>query len=142
MVLVGSPGYGYKNITALIKKNSYLKDVIQPGWIGTEELPYIINAATAFVFPSFYEGFGMPILEAMACGTPVITSNFGATKEVASDAALLVDPHNPDNISQAMNNLTIDSKLRKKLIARSFIRIKDFSWHETTKKIMRLFREI
>lgn len=131
LLLVGPPGYGYDKIKQIINKENLKNEVIELGWIENEDLPYLMNGAKIFVFPSAYEGFGIPIIEAMACGVPVITSNFGAMKEVANNAAFLVDSNHPEEISEAINKLLVDKKLRENLINKGFERIKDFSWRQT-----------
>lgn len=142
IVLIGNPGYGYKKINEVIKKYSLSNNIIQPGWIDNDELPFIMNAATAFVFASFYEGFGLPILEAMACGIPVITSNFGATKEVADNAAFLVNPHNPKEIAYGLLKVSTDQKLRENLIKKGYNRIQQFSWQSSAEKTLNLIYNV
>jgi glycosyltransferase involved in cell wall biosynthesis len=142
IVLIGNPGYGYEKISGVIKKYSLSNNIIQPGWIDNDELPFIMNAATAFIFPSFYEGFGLPILEAMACGVPVITSNFGATKEVADNAAFFVNPHNSEEIAHGMFKVATDRKLRESLIKRGYNRIEQFSWQSSAEKTLNLIHNI
>ncbi len=95
------------------------------------ELPTLLNQAIALVFPSLWEGFGLPVLEAMACGTPVITSNLSSLPEVAGDAALLVDPYNVDAIANAMQALLTEANLRPHLQQLSLARAQEFSWQKT-----------
>jgi len=135
LVLAGPDGYGIEEINNIINTSNLSDQVIRLGWIANENLPYLMNGAKAFVFPSAYEGFGIPIIEAMACGTPVITSNFGAMKEVAGNAALLVDSNNPNDIAAAMHKLVDDDTLREQKIGQGFERIKDFSWSKTASYI-------
>jgi glycosyltransferase involved in cell wall biosynthesis len=101
------------------------------GYIPEVELPEAIGRAIGLVFPSLWEGFGLPILEAMACGTPVITSNFGSMPEVAGEAALLVDPYNVGMIAAAMRLLWNDSAARSQLQAAGLKRVKAFNWEKT-----------
>ena len=101
--------------------------------VSRERLVALYNAATALVFPSFAEGFGLPIVEAMACGTPVITSTAGSLPEVAGDAALLVDPGNVNAIAQAMMGILTDEHLSRSLCARGLERARRFSWEETAR---------
>ena len=91
---------------------------------------------------SFYEGFGIPILEAMECGTPVITSNISSMPEVAGDAALLVNPHNIKEIAEKMNNIANSEILRKQLIENGFKRVKEFSWERTARETLKVYNEI
>ncbi|MCW5314781.1 glycosyltransferase [Nostoc sp. KVJ3] len=97
------------------------------------ELPTIINQAIALVFPSLWEGFGLPVLEAMACGTPVITSNLSSLPEVAGDAAILINPYNTGEITEAMQAIATDSGLRSRLSSQGIAHSQQFSWEKTGK---------
>lgn len=105
------------------------------------ELPIVIGQAIAIVMPSLWEGFGLPVLEAMACGTPVITSNLSSLPEVTADAALLVDPYNVDAISHAMHRLTTDPSLPVQLRAASLARASQFSWEKTGKATIQVLEQ-
>ncbi|GAB1542978.1 glycosyltransferase family 1 protein [Scytonema sp. NUACC21] len=100
-------------------------------YVPYKELPKIIGNAIALVFPSLWEGFGFPVLEAMACGTPVITSNLSSLPEVTGDAAILIDPYNIEEITQAMQTITTDSQLHQHLSIQGIHRAKQFSWQKT-----------
>ncbi|MBD2626149.1 glycosyltransferase family 4 protein [Trichormus variabilis] len=100
-------------------------------YVPYDELPTIINQALALVFPSLWEGFGLPVLEAMACGTPVITSNISSLPEVAGDAAILINPYNVGEITAAMQAIINDSEMRKQLSQKSITRANQFSWEKT-----------
>ncbi|AFZ23691.1 glycosyltransferase [Cylindrospermum stagnale PCC 7417] len=100
-------------------------------YVAYSELPKIINGALALVFPSLWEGFGFPVLEAMACGTPVITSNLSSLPEVAGDAAILINPYNPGEITEAMQAIVNDSEWRSHLSRQSIARANQFSWEQT-----------
>lgn len=100
-------------------------------YVPYNQLPTVINNAIALVFPSLWEGFGLPVLEAMACGTPVITSNISSLPEVAGDAALLVNPYNTGEITAAMQAIVSDSKLRSHLSMHGLARASQFSWTKT-----------
>lgn len=89
-----------------------------------------------FAFPSLYEGFGIPVIEAFACGTPVITSNTSALPEVAGDAAILVDPYDTDQLVQALETALSDEPLRQTLISKGLKRVREFSWAETARKTL------
>lgn len=101
------------------------------GYVPYKQLPILLNQAIALVFPSLWEGFGLPVLEAMACGTPVITSNCSSLPEIAGDAALLVDPYNVQAISAAMYTVATDSELRSQLRQAGLARASCFSWEKT-----------
>ncbi|MEH2286406.1 glycosyltransferase family 4 protein [Nostoc sp.] len=100
-------------------------------YVAYSELPKIINQAIALVFPSLWEGFGLPVLEAMACGTPVITSNLSSLPEVAGDAAILINPYNTGEITEAMQTIATNSKLRSHLSSQGITRSQQFSWGKT-----------
>ncbi|MBC1220938.1 glycosyltransferase family 1 protein [Nostoc sp. UCD120] len=102
-------------------------------YVPYSELPKIINEAIALVFPSLWEGFGLPVLEAMACGTPVITSNLSSLPEVAGDAAILIDPYNTGEITEAMQAIATDSALRSHLSSQGITHSQQFSWEKTGK---------
>ena len=112
------------------------------GYVTDGELAYLYTKAEALVFPSFIEGFGMPVLEAFALGLPVITSKAGALAEVAGDAALLVDPHDPHDIARAMARLAADRGLRRAYGAKGFERAKAFSWDKTGRDFRALIASI
>lgn len=140
LVLVGAPGYNYSAVEKKINQYNLGNDIIIPGWISGQDLPYIINGAEMFVFPSLYEGFGIPILEAMACSTPVITSNITAMPEIANKAAFLVDPYNTDQITQAIRLLVSDKQLRNELTEKGLKRVKEFSWKSCSQKTLTLIK--
>nr|WP_235620724.1 glycosyltransferase family 1 protein [Halothece sp. PCC 7418] len=110
-------------------------------YIPYNQLPDLIRNATALVFPSLWEGFGFPVLEAMGCGTPVITSNCSALPEVAGDAAILIDPTNTDDMTNAMTTIAKDSHLRSKLREQGLKRASQFSWEKTGQATVELLRE-
>ena len=99
LVLAGRAGNQYADIKKIISVLQLEREIILPGYIATDDLPIVISQAEIFLFPTLYEGFGLPILEAMACATPVITSNLAPHTEVAGRAAVLVEPHNPQQIA-------------------------------------------
>lgn len=100
-------------------------------YVPYSELPKIINSAIALVFPSLWEGFGLPVLEAMACGTPVITSNISSLPEVAGDAAILINPYNIGEITEAMQTIVTDAEMRSRLSHQGIVRANQFSWEKT-----------
>jgi len=112
------------------------------GYVDDREIPLFYNGAAAFMFVSLYEGFGIPILEAMSCGTPVITSNISSTAEIAGDAALLVDPYRVEAISRAMKEIALDSGLRSKHIRQGLERSKGFSWEMAARKTLNLYQQL
>lgn len=117
-------------------------DILLCGYVPNQELPLIYNLAQAFLYPSLRESFGIPILEAMACGTPVITSNTSSMPEVAGGAALLVDPFQPETIAAAILLLQNDPAECALLVARGLLRVQQFSWHETARQVRRLYEQV
>ncbi|MFQ3575409.1 MAG: glycosyltransferase family 1 protein [Cytophagales bacterium] len=109
------------------------------GYIKNTDLPAVINLADAFLYPSNRESFGIPVIEAMACGTPVITSNVTSMPEVAGDAALLVDPKNPLDIAEKLIQLTKDNALRNELILKGFEQSKKFNWEKSALQLMGIY---
>jgi len=139
LVLAGKYGWGENHMSNLKSQMSNIKEI---GFVGDKDLPAFYSGAQVFAYPSLYEGFGMPILEAMACGCPVITSNISSLPEVAGDAALLVYPKDEKEIAKAMMALVDDEKLRNKLIKRGYEQVKKFSWQKTAEKTLELYHKI
>ena len=113
-----------------------------PGYIVNSDLPYIYNGAFAFLYTSLRESFGIPLLEAMACGTPVITSNTSSMPEIAGHDAILVNPESSDEIAQMMLQLERDEDLYKKQKTLGLERAKLFSWRKTTENLLKLYQEV
>jgi glycosyltransferase involved in cell wall biosynthesis len=142
LVIVGMKDFLYQRIFDTAKHLKLGKEIIFTGRVEQEDLPILYNGADFFVYPSFAEGFGVPPLEAMACGIPVITSNTTSLPEVVGDAGILVDPQNIDELSQAMYMLIKDADLRGKMKNRGLERSKLFSWHRTADKVLRIYEEV
>ena len=141
LVLAGKKGWLYDDLFAQVERMGLASRVIFPGYIDDADLPALLSGALAFVFPSLYEGFGIPVLEAGACGVPVITSNTSSLPEVAGDAALLVDPHDVDAIAEAMNRLVTDEALRAELSRRGLANVQRFSWEKCAWETLAVLRE-
>ncbi len=142
LVLLGKPGYGYEKIISAINKSPYCQNIILPGWIVGEDLPTLLKAAEVFVFPSFYEGFGIPVLESFAVGTPVVTSNLASLPEVANGAALLVNPCKPVEIAEALINLTVNPAIKENLKNKGLERASEFNWRKTAGEIWRALSRV
>lgn len=140
LVLVGKLFYGHQEILDYLKKLDSGSRVRLVGYVPQKDLPALYSGAKMFVFPSLYEGFGLPILESMACGTPVITSNVSACPEVAGDAAILVDPTRVEQIAEAMLRLLKDNELCIDLKKRGLERVKSFTWEKAAKKTLDVYR--
>ena len=142
LVLGGGMGWLYQPVFAAVEELELQGDVIFPGFIPEDELPLWYNAADVFVYPSLYEGFGLPPLEAMACGTPVIVSDVSSLPEVVGDAALLVDPHKPDEWAAALSLLCRDVDLRTDLVSRGLERAQEFSWTRMARETIQVYRDV
>jgi len=142
LVLVGGFRWRYEGVFKLIEKFDLKDKVIITNWIPRSELPVFYKLADLFAFPSLYEGFGMPVLEAMTCGCPVVTSSTGATPEIAGDAALLVDPTSVDEIYKTTVRVLEDEKLREELVSKGYARAKKFSWEKSARETLSVFKEI
>ncbi len=134
LVIAGKKGISYDLYKAEVEKYNLSHNVIFPGFIPLEDLPILYNGAEIFVYPSFYEGFGLPPLEAMACGTPVIASNVTSIPEILDDSALLISPHDIEELYHAIINILEDEDLRQKLILKGIIKNSEFSWKNTAEK--------
>lgn len=130
------------DLTIINKLPAYIKNkIILPGYVSDEEVAILHSGALCFCFPSLYEGFGIPVLEAMQCGAPVITSNVSSLPEVAGNAALLVDPLNKDDLCQAVINLYNDPDLRQLLSNKGFEQAKKFSWDACVDKMIEVYKK-
>lgn len=135
LVLVGRMAWKNEELKKTYETTTHRDDIILTGHISNEQLPRYLAAAEALTYVSVFEGFGIPILEGMSSGTPVITSNVSSMPEVARDAALLIDPHDPLSIASGMHNIISDDQLRQDLIAKGLKRAKAFSWKNTADHI-------
>jgi len=123
-------------------QEKHKNDIMVIGPVGDDELPVLYSMADVFVFPSLYEGFGLPVLEAMASGVSVITSNVSSLPEVAGDAAILVNPLDVDEIAHALIKVCTDDELRETLVVKGLERARRFSWENTARKTLELFMKV
>ena len=142
LVLVGDSVHRFGNMAETIAQSGVEGRVICPGRLPIEDITLLYSHADLFVFPSLYEGFGMPVLEAMACGAPVVTSNRTSLPEVAGEAALLVNPENDDELAEAMVRILRDTPLRESLRTKGFERAKQFTWERAARQTMEVYREV
>lgn len=142
LVISGGKGWKYDEIFELVRELRLEDSVIFTGYIDTKDLPALYSSAEVFCYPSFYEGFGLPVLESMACGTPVISSNVSSLPEVAGDAALLVNPNEPGQICDGINRVLEDEGFRRKLIDSGQKRAECFSWRKTALKTLAIYEEL
>jgi len=128
-------------LKSVVNKLGISKQVFLTGSLTDPEVVALMNAADVFVFPSLEEGFGLPALEAMACGTPVVTSNLSSLPEVVGDAALLVNPFDVQEIANGIKRLLTDEQLKEALITKGFQRVKKFSWENTAKETLKIYQQ-
>jgi glycosyltransferase involved in cell wall biosynthesis len=143
LVIVGARNVWLSNPLIEVIQKLNLESWVQfTGYVSEEDLPALYNAADLFAFPSLYEGFGLPVLEAMACGTPVVTSHRSSLPEVTGDAAVLVDPYDIDAIATAMLKILTDPILAENLHARGMQRAKEFSWERTARETLAVYQKV
>lgn len=141
LVLVGRAGLGFDEVKYVINEFDLNDDVIITGWIPEADMPYIYNGASLFVFPSLYEGFGIPLLQAMACGVPIAASNIASIPEVVKDSARLFNPESPEDIAEKMAKILLDKQSANELINRGFNRVKDFSLAKCAQETLALMEK-
>jgi len=140
--MAGSLGYDSEAARERIEHSSRKQDIQVLGYVSDPQLEDLYQRASILAFPSLDEGFGMPILDAMARGIPVLTSNVSAMPEVAGDAALLVDPTDVDAIADGLCRLATDSDLRDRLIHAGFARAKEFTWEKSVEATWSVYGEL
>jgi len=133
LIIAGARGWKSENIYREWDKSAFKNDIKFLGYVEPDDKIYLYNLASVFIYPSFYEGFGFPPLEAMACGVPVVASFASSLPEVVGDAALMVDPYNINDLAGALEKVLVDENLKNKLIARGLEQAKKFSWRETAR---------
>jgi glycosyltransferase involved in cell wall biosynthesis len=142
LVIAGGKGYAADLILGKIGETPAPERVIYRGFVSDEERSGLYRHARCLVYPSRYEGFGIPILEAMRMDCPVITSNCGAMKEVSGEAALHADPHSTDSIAAALVTLLEDSTLRERLVAAGRERVRAFTWEQCARKTLNVYQKL
>ena len=142
LVLAGARGWGYAEIFAQVETLGLSGQILFPGFVPREELPLWYNGAIALVYPSFYEGFGLPPLEAMACGTPVLTSNASSLPEVVGAAGLQVPPEDVAVLAAGLRRMVEDEELRADLRERGLERARQFTWERTARETAALYRQV
>lgn len=142
LVLVGGKGGQAMDVDALLEKHECRDDVVLTGYVPDQDLPWVYNAAKAFIYPSLYEGFGLPPLEAMACGVPVICANATSLPEVVGDAAVLVESKDVAEMASAIANVLGDETVRSDLRDKGLARAAAFSWEKTAKQTLEVYRRV
>ena len=136
LVLIGNAGYGYDEVKYAIEEFNLESDVLMPGWVEENDLPDIFKGASAFIFPTRHEGFGIPVLQSLACGVPTATSDIPVLHEVAGDAVLYFDQNDKRAIAEAMKALILDKNIREDYITRGLKQAKKFSWSNCAKETL------
>lgn len=142
LVILGSYRDSSQKLIKLVEKFKMASKIIFAGFVDQVDLPVFYNAADAFVYPSLYEGFGLPPLEAMNCGTPVITSNTTSIPEVVGDAGLLINPYDISSLTDSIGKLINNESLRNELSKKGLERSKEFTWRKTAKKTLQAYTKI
>jgi len=142
LVLAGGRSHGILSLDAEIEGAAHRNRIHQPGFVDDLELPMLYAGAKAFVFPGLTEGFGMPILEAMGCGAPVIAADNGVGREVAGDAALLVDTAAEDDLANAIRRVALEEGLAQQLRERGLQRAAEFTWKAAAEQTLQVYREV
>ena len=142
LAIAGGKGWLYEETQQAVKDLQLENRVRFLGRVSDQELITLYSLADIFAFPSFFEGFGIPPLEAMACGAPVITSNASSLPEVAGDAALLIDPHNTEAIAEALERLLDDEDLRKELQQKGYQQATTYTWTNSARKLLELYEHL
>ena len=142
LVIAGQVGWMAGPIFETVERLRLGNSVKFAGFVPDNDLPALIGGAALFVFPSIYEGFGLPVLEAMACGVPVVTSNRSSLPEVAAGAAVLVDPHDPESIAEGMQAILQDRELARRLAGLGRQRAANFTWERTARETLQVYREL
>jgi glycosyltransferase involved in cell wall biosynthesis len=141
LVLAGSPWSRAKEVERVAAESPYSDDIAFIGFVASADLPALYSAADLFSFPSLFEGFGMPILEAMACGNPVTCSNVSAMPEVVGDAGLLFDPYSEEDIGSTMERMLTDENLKQRCIREGIERSRQFTWANTARKTLEVIQQ-
>ncbi len=136
LVLSGDAGFGYSDINYLISERDIEDEVIMTGWVDEADVPCLYNGASVFIFPSNYEGFGIPLLESMACGVPVAAARSTSIPEIAGKAALFFDSSDQGAIINALEKIILNEKVRKDLIKKGFTRSNQFSWEKCARETL------
>ena len=142
LILAGQPGYNYENSKIKIRNSKFRDEIIETGYVSKKEKNELLNNAEVFLFPTFYEGFGLPILEAQAAGVPVIASKNSSIPEVAGDSAILVNPRKPEKMAEAVWKVLSDNNLRESLVEKGLGNVKRFSWEKCAEEIKEILSGI
>jgi len=141
LVIAGKRAWLENEVFRVAKTSAASRDVIFTGYVPDSELPALYSGALCFIYPSYFEGFGLPPLEAMKCGTPVIAGNRTSLPEVIGDAGILIDPYDQKDLASAIANLIFNKELRRDLSARGLVRARAFNWRTTAKLTLQVYQQ-
>jgi len=142
LVIAGRKGWLYEGFFRRLRELGLEREVVFPGFVPDEDLPALYSAAELFVFPSLYEGFGLPPLEAMACGTPVITSNSSSLPEVVGEVGIMVEPRDVRALAEAMELVLTDEGKRREMREKGLRQAARFSWKRTAQETLEVYRSV
>jgi glycosyltransferase involved in cell wall biosynthesis len=142
LVLAGGKGWLFDGIFEHYGDSVVRHDIVLPGFVPDELLPAMYSAASVFAFPSLYEGFGLPLLEAMACGTPVVASRASCLPEVAEGASILIDPTDVEDLANALERALVDDRLRADLIERGTQRAAQYTWRRAAERLLDVYQQV
>lgn len=142
LVITGAKGWLYDKIFETVSELKLENEVVFTGYVAREDLPSLFSRAGVFVYPSLYEGFGLPPLEAMACGAPVITSNVSSLPEVVGEAGAMVDPYDVQGLAEAISRVLTEESLRREMAAKGIERAKLFSWEKAAAQTLAVFQHV
>lgn len=139
LTLIGGPGFGYQEIKQEIARSNYKNDILELGWQTDKQIAGYLRAAECFVFPSLYEGFGLPLLEAMACACPIAASRIEVFKEIGQDAILYFNPFDPVDMARSIERVVVDKNLQQELRQKGLAIVKNYSWAKAACRTAELF---
>lgn len=142
LVIAGSKGWLSRKIFSEVEKSEFRDNIKVINFVEDADKEFVYNLASLFIYPSFFEGFGFPVLEAMRCGVPVITSNVSSLPEIVGSGAIMVDPDKPGEIAEAIKDLLTNKKIREDLVKKGFERAEFFSWQKTAKEFLKSTQEL
>lgn len=142
LIMVGEKGWKYQAIFKKVKSLNLNKEVVFTGHVTNNNLILLYNQASLLVFPSLYEGLGLPPLEAMACGCPVITSKISSLPEYCGKAAYYINPYDTKQLTKAIVKVLADKKLKRRMVELGLAQVKKFSWKKTAKKTMLIYNSL
>ncbi len=142
LIIIGKKGWKYQEIVKTFQESNFKDRIYLLDFVPDKLLPEFYNSAELFVYPSLYEGFGLPPLEAMACGCPVITSNTSSLPEVVGDAGIMIDPNNVEELEKQIKRVLTNEKLRKEMIKKGLEQSKKFSWEKCAKETLKVYNEV